>query len=337
MFLNIVILLLIVSIGGAITSAIYKFFLYSFNKYFSSTLLAKGFAVGLTTYSVGLGIFLTSKINDKINETGEIGQNNSKDSLSIAQMAFNIPLKMKVGETYEADFYITKSRNKNVLISKFSKVKDHDKFVFVDSFYVSSIVKVNLVDLDIDSSNFKIKEYSPIQEVDSLSTTHWRFRVKPLQGGNNDLLILITTFIKDVPKSIEEREAFRKTITVESNYWYSITDFFEKYWTIFIPLIFVPMFVYLHGVWKATREAKKRKEEDDEKVRMEQVKKDKEAEMKRIEEEKNKKIQEEEKKQLKEEFRIMQEQLHEINELIKKRGGNFTDKNDGLGTTTDGT
>jgi hypothetical protein len=104
------------------------------------------------------------------------------------------------------------------------------------------------------------KEYFIVEIVNSGSTqnieeegyTEWIWRVTPLKGGNSYIKMIITMSGRDIV-------VYEKEIPVESNWSWSFSNWFTKWWqavtaTIITPIL-IPFFVWLYN-----RKKKKSKE-----------------------------------------------------------------------------
>ena len=178
-------------------------------------------------------------------------------------LAYNIPMKMMVGETYRGIVSITRSKDDSVLFEGLESNKDD--FVTED-IQVSAITEVTLKD-NASPKNFNIAPVHGRKELgtDDSTNTVWKWNITPLKAGNNELHLTATAkLIRFVQGSTvityENIDIFDETITVETSVLTTVSMFFQEYWQWLITAIFIPLIGWIfNSYFKSKRKSAQKK------------------------------------------------------------------------------
>lgn len=173
------------------------------------------------------------------------------------QVAYSVPLEMKVGEEYTVRVRITKQKDKTVLIlGDEIPISDDITNVRVEPIRVSSVMSASLYgkkgDFEIESTS------TEFQNIEDFGYTEWSWLVTPLKGGQNNLKLNIKIRIQDNGQDFyKDITVFEKKVKVKSNITSSFFDFVKQNWEWFMSVIFIPLIRWIFLWWRKIKEEKK--------------------------------------------------------------------------------
>jgi len=172
-----------------------------------------------------------------------------------AIMGYNVPNYFKVNQKATIKLRISKENtiesvvigNRNIPIVGLSSSDN----IILETIKVSDQMSAKL---------YTDKEYFLVELVNSGSTqnieeegyTEWVWRVTPLKSGNSYIKMIITISSKDIV-------VYEKEIPVESNWSWSFSNWFIKWWQAVTATIITPILIPLF-IWLYNRKRKKSKE-----------------------------------------------------------------------------
>jgi hypothetical protein len=164
---------------------------------------------------------------------------------NLGQILYKVPDTMQVMKNYEVIVRISRSET-NV------EIKDGlDTKVIQNKITTSSKMEVQLK--DPTGQNFDIIEINSADQMVDSSYTEWRYNVKPIKSGQNQLMLIVSIFIGDDVK----QTVFSDQIWVKSNPKAQIGTFWQKNWQWSMDKILIPIVTFLFGIWFSKRKKKK--------------------------------------------------------------------------------
>lgn len=156
----------------------------------------------------------------------------NNDDISNGRVLYQIPNKMKVGETKTVFLRLSRS-NTNVEI-----YENLDSNFLESNIRTSSAMSVELIDPSPDDKKmfYISKTNSQIQLVDS-SYTEWIWSVKAIRSGDAKLKIVV----KIASDNIVKETVYQSDVKIKINPRYQILSFIEKWWMWLITTIIIPI------------------------------------------------------------------------------------------------
>lgn len=169
-------------------------------------------------------------------------------------IAYNVPQKFVVNEYSTIKLRISKSKEIQSVIVGDRNIPivgtNSDDDIILETIQVDSIMTATLY---TDDGLFEVSmvNKNEKQSLSEFGYTEWVWRVRPLKSGNHYIKMLITISGRDIV-------VYEKSIPVESNWKFSFSNWFSKWWqaitaTIITPIL-IPFFIWLY---------KKRKKDTD--------------------------------------------------------------------------
>lgn len=163
---------------------------------------------------------------------------------SFAIIGYNIPNSFRVSETSTIKLRISReNRIESIVIGDRNipivGINSEDKII-LESIRVSEEMMAKLY-TDSDYFLVELVNTNPNQKISELGYSEWVWRITPLKSGKSYIKMIITQSGRDIV--VYERE-----IPVESNWVWSFSNWFTKWWqaittTIVIPII-IPFLVW---------------------------------------------------------------------------------------------
>ncbi len=162
-----------------------------------------------------------------------------------------VPDSMEVGKTYTVNLRIAKQKDS-------ISIKIGMPVGVTDEVRVGSTMEAKLEDPGVDKFEI-IPLDSKIQTIeDDEDFTMWRWTVRPLKKGNNELILVVTIKDKDLTKDIP---VYDKKILVHANYFYTIKGFTEENWKYILTTIVIPLLGFF--THKTVKKNKKKKNSEE--------------------------------------------------------------------------
>ena len=224
---------------------------------YSSFILVKNLPVGCSAPLKHI-----NGIEERIDEHNSEANYSEYDELVKGKLSYYIPDTMEVGNTYTAKVAVTKAISNSVLLHGLSK-DELGKSTIVDSVFISSRVKVSLIDPEGD--NFYVKPIdTELQIVSESSNATWKWYVIPKTSGENPLELTVSTRITDkFGSDFRDIPVFSNKIIVKSNYWYSTKNFLEQYWQYIFSAVLIPLIIWGYNLYKSQRENRKKEQNEE--------------------------------------------------------------------------
>lgn len=162
---------------------------------------------------------------------------NYSEQLIEAKAIIDIPDSMIIFNNYTLKLTITKAISDSVLIEELIS-----NYFETRTIQVSTRVKANLIDPSSDS-NFLITSLSSEKQlVDDESNTIWQWNVKPVDYGDNRLLLTISVVLFDEFGSVtKDHNIFDDKIFVEASTYLIAKEFIKNYWQYILSTIVIPL------------------------------------------------------------------------------------------------
>lgn len=216
-----------------------------------------------------------NSINNKIitenNNSVELSLNNADNSnektYPTGHLSYIVPDTMKIAEFYTISLLITKDTSLSqvsYMIEKLDNIAITDNkelnnkttsTISVNKIRVSSIMSSRLIDIE---DKFDIIEISTQkQNIDTYGQTQWIWKVSPKESGSKILKLIVSVKIKN-ELGISEKDipVLKKNIFVETNYKWTIKNFFKSYWQWIISTLILPLLIY---IWSRRKNKNKNK------------------------------------------------------------------------------
>ncbi len=176
-------------------------------------------------------------------------------------IAYTVPNKMIVGQSYSVKIRITKENNKTILIvgdRKIPIIDDDNSVVNIESINISPIMSANLI---VNKNSFIIDTLSTeYQNISQRGYTEWSWNIIPIKSGNNLLKLNVKIRIKeDGEISYKDIVVFDKKIPIQSNIRFSIITWIREYWQWFFAAILIPLIKWLYEEWSKKKNSKDEK------------------------------------------------------------------------------
>jgi hypothetical protein len=145
----------------------------------------------------------------------------------VGNIAVNVPdTNMKVGDAYNIKLRISKD----------------------DIPTESPIMSAHLVDMD---EAFEIKKgfVSNMKNIEDDGYVEWEWVVKPIKSGENRLKI-IAQVINDDTGQPTEIPVYDNEITIKSDWWFMLSQFFSIHWQWAFGALLVPLITFLYNKYK---------------------------------------------------------------------------------------
>jgi hypothetical protein len=149
-------------------------------------------------------------------------------------IAYEVPEWMDLGEYYDATVWITRRLIDSIIDNDLKR-----RGVIVKKMKNSSKLSVSLV--DPTNVNFQINSLSTFQKTIHYNLkTEWKWKVKPIRGGRNELVLRITIKIP------EEQDLFYTIpITVKATFSAIVIQFISDYWQLLCTGVIFPFIILL--------------------------------------------------------------------------------------------
>jgi len=163
------------------------------------------------------------------------------ENLVTGKIAASVPDSMEYNHDYMALATITASMNDSILLEGI----DSTRIDSIETIKVSSTMKVSLTD-PTGGENFKIQDInSKEQVVSKRSNTVWRWNIRPVKGGNHELLMIASVVIKSKEgDDTKDYQVVEKTIAIHTTLMTSVMEFSERNWHWLLSSILIPLAVY---------------------------------------------------------------------------------------------
>jgi len=152
---------------------------------------------------------VTPPVSESINEDFR--------EISLAQILFNVPKTMVVGEKERIEVRITKNFTVNLTEGLKGCGDPHVEAIMVDTYMTVKLMgdSVNIIPLSNEE-----------QVVRDETFTHWDWDITPLKSGTQTLHLLVTVRIKRTgfPDEKWDNPVLDRDIYVKPNYWYSFNN-----------------------------------------------------------------------------------------------------------------
>ncbi len=200
-----------------------------------------------------------------VNETGnqKVVENINKnlidktkgiESENFGIIAYNIPENLIINEYSTIRLRISRDNEvESILIGK-RKIpiinEDSDDRIIIEDIEIDSIIEAKLYG---DPEVFLISTInSPIQNILETGYTEWIWRVKPLKSGEHYLKLVIIISGRDIV-------VYEKDILVESNWKWSFSSWFARWWQPIMATIITPIIIpFLIWAWRRRKKEKGR-------------------------------------------------------------------------------
>lgn len=162
-------------------------------------------------------------------------------------IAYNVPQKFVVNEYSTIKLRISRSKNIESIIIGDRNIPivgtNSNDNIILETIQIDSIMEASLYTDDGIFEVFMVNKNNK-QSLSDLGYTEWVWRVRPLKSGNHYIKMLITISGRDIV-------VYEKNIPVESNWSFSFSNWFSKWWqaitaTIVTPIL-IPFFIWLYN------------------------------------------------------------------------------------------
>jgi hypothetical protein len=154
--------------------------------------------------------------------------------LSLANIAFNTPDTMRMGQTQSIQLFLSGSATVEAL---------QKQITAAGSLNSGQVQISGLLDAHLTGANFQIEAVTPEQQaVGTTHTSHWEWRVTPTQRGAQQLELTISPILRidGVDREVSIK-TFDKTINVNVDWPRSVSAFIAANWQWLWTAIFVPI------------------------------------------------------------------------------------------------
>ncbi|MBP6809888.1 MAG: hypothetical protein KA138_00095 [Saprospiraceae bacterium] len=152
------------------------------------------------------------------------------------KLSYFIPDSMKIKKNYIVRLGVSRSLNKNILVS----IPKQSGETIVDTIQISSSMSISIIDPSSnEDKSFSITPISTIEQiVDSNNITYWEWYLMPLKTGNLPVIIRATyKIIDETGNNYRDVEVYKRTVYVYSDIGYGVKTFFSNYWQFIITSI----------------------------------------------------------------------------------------------------
>ena len=179
------------------------------------------------------------------------------DKMELGNIVFNSPSKMDFDERKMVQLILSPDKTFKELTESFNEEEE----ILGSTIKITDKMEANLV-----GSGFQITNITPTQQaVSSTVKTEWKWEVKPLEYGKQNLYLTINAIINiDNNPSLRSLQTFSKTIEVDIKCTKRIYEFFKSNWQWLWTTILLPAAIWF---WRIRKSNKKKPTNIDNKPR----------------------------------------------------------------------
>ncbi len=179
-----------------------------------------------------------TEIETVIPQASEKEMDDFMDQLDEANIAFNTPLTLNINDVAEIE----------LLLDLKKSIRALSTMIVEPGTVEGATVQVSkTMQAELKSSGFTIVAITPItQAVSQKETTRWKWEIKPLHKGNNNLHLSLTAIVDvgDGEPTQRSIRTFEKNIEVKVRAVQSVGTFMENNWQWLWTTLLVPLLGY---------------------------------------------------------------------------------------------